>query len=219
MKNKINPSIVIITVFSITILISIVHNLYLNIYSILLGFLFTLFNKVSIKKILLIFIFILPMSIGTGLSFYFYSSFNLFRNTLFFSTRLYSYVYLGSMITLVYSIEEILYSLMSSFKLSPTIAFGILAPFNLISFFKYKFKLIQYTNSMRNINSHLWNPKLYLKIIIISLKTSQNLSESMNSNGFTENYKRTIYNNTKINPIDIIFLLICCLIPFIILSI
>ncbi|WP_369404144.1 energy-coupling factor transporter transmembrane component T family protein [Secundilactobacillus oryzae] len=113
-------------------------------------------------------------------------------------TRIYAYVFVGSIVTLTTSLPQLVASLEQNAKLPSKFAYGFLGAFNLIPKITAEVSIIRAAGKMRNQPMHFWSPTLYFKAILASLNWSENLAEAMTSHGFVEDQPRTHYQVIKI---------------------
>ena len=207
-----NPSLklglVLIASFEIAFMQSIVANITIA----ALGLLYLLSKRVSLKKLLwLLLVPIIPV-IGTWLSFYAHGTGDVFHSAWLLSTRIYAYIYLGGILTLTVSVEDLLGSLEQNCHIPTKFVYGTLGAFNFVPRVNQTVKQMKIAALMRGEVLHVWSPEIFFKSILISLRWSDNLAQAMQSHGFSEYTKRSHYQTYSIpkwNWALAVILLIC----------
>ncbi|MCM0583358.1 energy-coupling factor transporter transmembrane protein EcfT [Weissella diestrammenae] len=187
----VNPTLLTLFVLWLSLEISFIKSISLNLILIGLALIYLLLTKVKYKTLLLMLFVSLPFAIGTWLSFWLFSTTQPIYLAAVYTTRLYAYLLLGAAITLTTNIQPLLLSLHQHVKLPNTFTFGLLAAFNLLPRVKQQLKTIQYAAELRGLSYHLWHPHLYFKAIVSALNWSTDLAEAMTSHGFSEGFNRS----------------------------
>lgn len=196
MHFRLNPTVLLATILILGLMITFTQSTFINLTLVVLALAYLALNRVAFKKVVLILLFVLPLAFGTWWSFILYGTGDTWHSAWLFATRIYAYVALGLTLTLTWPVKLLLFSLTQSAHLSPTFAYGLLAPFNLLHKLRQQIKLIFYAGQVRGVPYHFWQARLYLKIIVVALAWSNDLAEAMTSHGFSEGFART--NVTKI---------------------
>lgn len=194
--HRLNPAILLIIMLGIGLQITFARSFLTNVAIVIIGLSYLLYCKISIKLISIMILSAFPVALGSWWSFIAFGTSDVWHVGWIYASRVYAYLFLGSILTLTVPIKDILFSLEKHLKLSSTFVYGILAAFNLVSRIKTQYKIIRYSATMRGTEYHLWNPGLYLRIIIVALNWSGDLAEAMTSQGFTEGGARSsIYHD------------------------
>lgn len=156
-----------------------------------LGLLYLIALRVSWRKVSLILLIALPLAFGSWISFWFFGTVDRWYLAWMYGSRVYAYLLLGMIVTMTVSTQRWLVSLHLHFHLPNAFVFGLLGALNMADRVRHEFRRIQYSALMRGENLRLWNPLLYLRIVLVSLNWSNDLAEAMTSQGFTENAPRT----------------------------
>lgn len=149
------------------------------------------YRRVKLTTIALLLLVTLPLALGSWWSFLAFGRTDNWHNAWIYGSRIYAYLLLGASLTLTNSVEDILFNLHVHLKLPATFVYGLLAAFNLLTSIKNQFATIRYSAQIRGRNYHLWQPGLYLRIILVALKWSADLAQAMTAQGFSEGYPRT----------------------------
>lgn len=194
-RYQLNPTIAILIMFSLGFILTFASKIWLNILIILVCLSYIFYCHVTLKKISLALLIAFPFSFGSWLSFVVYS--HSYFDGWLYATRIYAYFGLGGIVTLCFSLKEILLSLQQHFKVPNTFVYGILSSIGLVQNVKLQIRKIQTAAKMHNQNLNWWNPMLYLKIIVSCLRWSEELATSMKIEGFSEDYPRTtVYHDS-----------------------
>ncbi|KRM57578.1 ABC transporter [Secundilactobacillus malefermentans DSM 5705 = KCTC 3548] len=148
--------------------------------------------KVAPRKIGLLFLVPILPAIAITISMYLWTDQSV-HFILVLVTRIFAYVFVGSVATLTTTLQELILSLEQNAKLPSKFAYGFLGAFNLIPKIINEVAIIRSAGRMRNQTMHFWSPSLYFKAILASLNWSENLAEAMTSHGFVEDVRRTHY--------------------------
>lgn len=190
-KKQLNATILTVIMLGIGLQIAFSRSVSLNVIVVLICLLYLLYCRTSFKKIFVMLLVAFPLALGSWWSFIMFGTGDTWHSAWIYGTRVYAYLLLGSILTMTVSVKELLISLSIHAKLSETFVYGLLASFNMLSRIRQQFKLIQYSAQMRGKNYRLWQPALYLRIIIVALHWSEDLAEAMSSQGFSEGFPRT----------------------------
>jgi len=195
---KLNPTIALLIMLGIGIQTAFVKSVTLNLIVAILAIVYLAFANVKWRYIGVMMLVSLPLSLATGLSFYFFSTHDMVHLALIYATRLYAYMFLGGAVTLTVTVKELLFSMQQHLRLSSTFTYGILAAFNLLPRVRRQVKTIRYAASLRGITYQLWSPQLYFKAVLSALQWSEDLALAMTSHGFTEGFKRSTTYQDKL---------------------
>ena len=195
---KLNPAVVLIIMLGIGVQTAFVKSVTLNIIVALIALIYLSLAHVKWRYIGMMMLVSLPLSLATGLSFYFFSTHDNSHLAWIYATRLYAYMYLGGALTLTVTVKELLFSLQQHLHLSSTFTYGLLAAFNLLPRVRRQVKTIRYAASLRGITYQLWSPQLYFKAVLSALQWSEDLALAMTSHGFSEGFKRTTTYHDKL---------------------
>lgn len=127
------------------------------------------------------------------------------------ASRLYTYCFLGTLVTVSTTPLELAQSLEQNVHLPAKFAYGTLAAINLIPRTIRAVITIRVAAEMRGITLHFWSPRLYFKAILSALGWSDDLAQAMESQGFVEGQPRTHANQINVSVRDWEILLVSLL--------
>ncbi|MFT8323915.1 energy-coupling factor transporter transmembrane component T family protein [Oenococcus sicerae] len=188
------PALKFILVFIIGLELAFVRSLWLNILTIFAALLYLFIKKISLKKYLWLAIIGIMPAVG---SWYMYFNLSSDHSEIFawiMATRVYAYIFLGSIIAYSQTTTELMRSLEQDLKLNPTFVYGILGALNFLPKMDQQIKIIKASGKMRGVRLTIFSPQLYMKAIYNSIVWSNNLSQAMYAHGFLEGAARTQYN-------------------------
>lgn len=186
-----NPATLTLLMLGIGLPLTFARSVWLNAAVSVIGLLYLVAMRVSWRKIGLVLLFALPLAFGSWISFWFFGTTDRWHLAWMYSSRVYAYLLLGMILTMTVATQRWLISLHLHFHLPNAFVFGLLGALNMANRVRREFRRIQYSALVRGENLRLWNPLLYLRIILVSLNWSNDLAEAMTSQGFTENAPRT----------------------------
>lgn len=187
-----NPGLKLFLILIISLEISLIPNLTANLIIINICLIYLLFNHISLKKILLLFIIPLFAAAVVFITIYYFTpDHNLYHATILF-TRIYAYVFLGAVFTETTSILSLARSLEQNFKLPSKFAYGTLAAFNVIPKIHTEANRIRLIGDMRHYHLSFYSPTLYFKAILAAISWSNSLAEGMISHGYQEDKPRSV---------------------------
>ena len=186
-----NPTTLVLIIVSIGLCTSFIRSVALNVAVIIGSLMYLLFLRVPFKKTIIILLVALPLALGSWLSFYFFGTGDRWHVAWIYGSRVYAYLTLALTLTLTTSAKMILLSLHQHLKLPNTFVYGVLAALNMFHRLKSAFRQVRYSAMLRGQAYHLWQPRFYLRLIIIALNWSGDLAMAMTSQGFTEDADRT----------------------------
>lgn len=190
-KSELCPTTLTLIIVSIGLATSFIRSVILNVAVIILSLLYLGWARASLKKTIVILLVAFPLALGSWLSFYFFGTGNRWHVAWIYGSRVYAYLTLALTLTLTTSTKVWLVSLHQHLKLSNTFVYGVLASLNMFSRLKSAFQQVRYSAMLRGQAYHLWQPRFYLRLIIIALNWSGDLAMAMTSQGFTEGEERT----------------------------
>lgn len=189
-----NPSLKLALVLIFSFEIAFMQSIYANIIIAVIGFIYLLTKKISLKKLLwLLIVPIIPV-FGTWFSFYMHGSGDSMHSAWLLSTRIYAYIFLGGILSLTVDVDDLLGSLEQNCRIPSKFVYGTLGAFNFAPRVVKTVKQMKTAAMMRGEVLHVWSPELFFKSILISLRWSDNLSQAMQSHGFNEYTKRSHYD-------------------------
>ncbi|KRM88731.1 hypothetical protein [Liquorilactobacillus vini] len=191
-KRGLNASVMTVIMLGIGLPLSFSLSVTLNLVICSLALIYLIYCRVSLKTTLLVLLAALPLAFGSWWSFLIFGTGDQWHSAWIYGSRVYAYLLLGMTVTMNCRVKDLLLSLHLHLKLPATFAYGLLAAFNLLARIRQQYHQIQASAMMRGQVYHLWQPGLYLRIIIIALNWSGDLAAAMTSQGFTEGAKRTI---------------------------
>jgi energy-coupling factor transport system permease protein len=186
-----NPSVMTVTMLGIGLPLSFSLSVKLNLLICLIAILYLAGCRVSLKTAIIVLLAAFPLALGSWWSFLVFGTGDRWHTAWIYGTRVYAYLLLGMTVTMTTSVKELLLSLEEHLHLSTTFVYGLLAAFNLLSRIKQAYRQIQYSALIRGQVYHLWQPGIYLRIILTALNWSGDLAEAMTSQGFSEGEQRT----------------------------
>lgn len=190
-NRRLNPTTLALIIISLGLATSFVRSVTLNTIVIVGSLLYLLWQKVPLKKTILILLIALPLALGSWLSFYFFGAGNRVHLAWIYGSRVYAYLTLALTLILTTSAKTLLISLHQHLKLPNTFVYGVLAALNMFSRLRGAFQQVRYSAMLRGQAYHLWQPRFYLRLILIALNWSGDLAMAMTSQGFTEGAART----------------------------
>lgn len=190
-SHGLNPTTLVLLIISIGLCTSFIRSVTLNVVVIICSLIYLVLLRASLKKTVLILLVAFPLALGSWLSFYFFGTGDRWHVAWIYGSRVYAYLTLALTLTLTTSAKTILLSLHQHLKLSNTFVYGVLASLNMFSRLKSAFQQVRYSAMLRGQAYHLWQPRFYLRLIIIALNWSGDLAMAMTSQGFTEGEERT----------------------------
>lgn len=190
-RNGLCPTTLTLMIVSIGLATSFVRSVILNTVVIACSLLYLGWARVSLKKTTMILLVALPLALGSWLSFYFFGAGDRWHAAWIYGSRVYAYLTLALTLTLTTPAKAWLVSLHQHLKLPNTFVYGILASLNMVSRLKSAFQQVRYSAMLRGRVYHLWQPRFYLRLIIIALNWSGDLAMAMTSQGFSEGEPRT----------------------------
>ncbi len=188
---RLNPTVLALMIITLGLATSFVHSVTLNAIVIAGSLLYLFWQQVPFKKTVLILLIALPLALGSWLSFYFFGAGNRVHLAWIYGSRVYAYLTLALTLTLTTSAKTLLLSLHQHLKLPNTFVYGVLAALNMFSRLRGAFQQVRYSAMLRGQAYHLWQPRFYLRLILIALNWSGDLAMAMTSQGFTEGAVRT----------------------------
>lgn len=186
-----NPTTLTLMIISLGLATSFVRSATLNAIVILASLAYLAGQRVALKKTVLILLIALPLALGSWLSFYFFGVGDRVHLAWIYGSRVYAYLTLALTLTLTTSTKRLLVSLHQHLKLPNTFVYGVLASLNMFSRLRGAFRQVRYSAMLRGQVYHLWQPRFFLRLIIIALNWSGDLAMAMTSQGFTEGAART----------------------------
>ncbi len=190
-RKGLNVSVLTVIMLSVGLMLAFSGSVNLNGIVCLFSAIYLVYCGVSWRKAFLILLFAFPLALGSWWSFIAFGTGDRWHQAFIYGTRVYAYLLLGMTVTMTTKVAPMLMSLHQHLHLSETFVYGLLASFNLIGRVRRQYQYIRYSALMRRKNYHLWQPGLYLRIILVSLNWSQDLAEAMTSQGFSEGEART----------------------------
>jgi energy-coupling factor transport system permease protein len=115
-------------------------------------------------------------------------------------TRVYAYVWLGSLFTLKLTTQRDLFlaTLEQNAHVPTTFVYAMIGVFNFLPLVRQQIQTIRTAAYMRGENWQVWHAQLYFKAVLSAIRWSQALAQGMVSHGFTENASRSIVNRIHI---------------------
>ncbi len=186
-----NPTTLALIIISLGLATSFVRSVTLNGLVVVASLAYLAWQKASFKKTGLILLIALPLALGSWLSFYFFGAGDRSHLAWIYGSRVYAYLTLALTLTLTTSAKTLLLSLHQHLKLPNTFVYGVLAALNMFSRLRGAFQQVRYSAMLRGQAYHLWQPRFYLRLVLIALNWSGDLAMAMTSQGFTEGAMRT----------------------------
>lgn len=190
-RQRLNPTTLTFIIISIGLATSFTRSVILNVAVIGGSLAYLLWQRVAVPKTLLVLLIALPLALGSWLSFAFFGAGDRWHAAWVYGTRVYAYLTLAMTLTMTTSARDLLFSLHRHWKLPNTFVYGLLAALNMFSRLKGAFRQIRYSAMLRGQVYRLWQPRFYLRLIIVALNWSGDLAMAMTSQGFTEGAERT----------------------------
>ncbi|QNQ81681.1 energy-coupling factor transporter transmembrane component T family protein [Lactobacillus sp. PV012] len=186
-----NPSLKFFLFLIISLEISFIPNLVINLTFLVGSLLYLFISKYSLKKLALIIVFAFPAAFAIFSSLYWFSDEpNLIAAWTLF-TRMYVLILLGVILINTTPPLTLARSLEQNFHLPTKLVYGWLAAFNFIPQMQVELKKIKVAALMRGQNLSWWSPSLYFKAILPALAHSEELSEGMLAHSFGRYSKRS----------------------------
>lgn len=188
-----NPSVKLGVVLFISFEIAFVQTITTNVVIAVVAALYLIAKRISVKRFAwLLIVPIIPV-LGTWLSFYFHGTGDAMHSAWLLSTRVFAYIWLGGVLTFTCTPDELLGSLEQNCHLPAKFVYGMLGAFNFAPQVTQAVKQIKTAALMRGEVLHVWSPQIFFKAVLLSLRWSDNLAQSMQSHGFNETTQRTHY--------------------------
>ncbi|WP_295745611.1 energy-coupling factor transporter transmembrane component T [uncultured Limosilactobacillus sp.] len=186
-----NPTTLVLLIISIGLCTSFIRSVTMNVAVIICSLAYLVLQRASFRKTALILLIALPLAMGSWLSFYFFGTGDRWHVAWIYGSRVFAYLTLALTLTLTASAKMILFSLHEHLRLSNTFVYGVLAALNMFHRLRSAFQQVRYSAMLRGRAYHFWQPRFYLRLIIIALNWSGDLAMAMTSQGFTEGADRT----------------------------
>lgn len=215
---KLNPGYKGLTIFLISLILSFEYNYYINFSVFLLCVVLMIINKISIKKIVLVFLPALFIAGGVFFTGMFYSSSgtatdvtNLTKivvvigdveNGLQLAARIMAYAGLGLLFVLTTDPRLFILSLMQQFRLPPNFAYGILAAYSFIPIVKQEYSNMKYAYRARGVKRNIF----MLPMLVTAVRSSESIAMAMESKGFNAKGRRSEYVKLTVSRWDYIVL-------------
>lgn len=205
-----NPLIKFITVMVITLELTFIKSVTVNLVVIGVSALLYLFLHLHWKQWLWLILLPLLPGLGSWFSLMYFGTGNHVHMAWVMLTRVFAYLWLGGLFTLKLTEERevFLATLEQKAKLSSTFVYALVGVLNFMPAVNQQIKTIRIASQMRGQTLHIWQAQLYFKAILSAIRWSQNLAEGMVSHGFTEGAPRTYLNVVTINKRDWVLLAI-----------
>lgn len=186
-----NPSLKFFLFLIISLEISFIPNLTLNLIFLLGSLTYLLISRYSLKKLLLIIIFTFPAAFAIFSSLYWFNEQPNLTAALTLFTRMYVLIFLGVILIKTTKPLTLARSLEQNFHFPAKFVYGWLAAFNFIPQMQAELKKIKVAALMRGRKLSWWSPSLYFKAILPALAHSEELSEGMLAHGFGRYQQRS----------------------------
>lgn len=202
---KLNPGYKGLTIFLVSLILSFEYNYYINFLVFLICIVFMLINKISVKKIILVFLPALFIAMGVFFTGMFYSNSGTatevadltktvvvigdVKNGLQLAARLMAYAGLGLLFVLTTDPRLFIISLMQQFKLPRNFAYGILAAYSFIPVVREEYNNMKYAYRARGVKRNIF----MLPMLVTAVRSSESIAMAMESKGFNAKSKRTEY--------------------------
>lgn len=186
-----NPSLKFLMVLIISLEISFTEKLAVNIIIIALALLVLLLNHMKVKTLWRLILIPLLPAFTLVVTIRWFSPGHSWFYAMVLLTRLYSYCFLGALMTVDTSPLQLARSLEQNVHLPAKFAYGTLAAINMVPRTIQAVKTIRVAGRMRGITLSFWSPRLYFKAILNAMNWADNLAQAMESQGFRENQPRT----------------------------
>ena len=183
-----NPAAIFVLMLGIGIPLTFIKSVILNVVVSSVCLAYLLFCKVKPKTLLTMLLVALPLAFGSYVSQRFYASHD----------QVHMDWTLGATLTLPNSVEKILFNLADHLHFSETFVYGMLSSFNMIHTIKVQWQRIKYSALVRGERYRLFQPALYLRIIVVALNLSGDLAQAMTSQGFSEGFSRSRYEKDEL---------------------
>ncbi|MDE7049387.1 MAG: energy-coupling factor transporter transmembrane protein EcfT [Lactobacillus sp.] len=187
-----NPGLKLFLILIISLEISLIPNLTANIIIIGICLIYLLIKKINLKKLLLLFLVPLFAAAVVFITIYYFTPQHSLYHACILPTRIYAYVFLGSIFTETTSFLSLARSLEQNFKLPSKFAYGTLAAFNVIPKIQAEVNRIRLVGDMRHYHLSFYSPILYFKAILAAISWSNSLAEGMISHGYREDKARSV---------------------------
>lgn len=136
-----------------------------------------------------------------------------FQVAISLALRVLGFALLSLMFILTTNKTEFLLSLMQQMKLSPKIAYGVLAGYRFLPMMMTEWKAIRMAHRIRGvrrgkgISGRVQEMKRYvIPLLASAIRKAERTAIAMESKGFTGSKERTFYRNMKVTPKDWAFL-------------
>ena len=118
------------------------------------------------------------------------------------STRLLAYAGLGILFALTTNGEYFIYSLMHQCKMSPKLAYGILAAFHLMPGMAREYKTVQTAFAVRGVRAGFLSRNVIFTMLVNCVRWSESVAMAMESKGFSGTRQRTCYEIPRVRWYD-----------------
>lgn len=186
-----NPSLKFLMVLIISLEISFTKKIAVNIIIIALALLVLLLNHIKLKTLWRLILIPLLPAFTLVVTIRWFSPSHSWFFAMVLLTRLYSYCFLGALMTVQTSPLQLARSLEQNAHLPAKFAYGTLAAINMVPRTIQAVKTIRVAGRMRGVALSFWSPRLYFKAILNTMSWADNLAQAMESQGFRENQPRT----------------------------
>lgn len=129
------------------------------------------------------------------------------------AARMLSFAALSLMFVFTTDSPRLMLSLMQQFKLSPKLAYSIMAGYRFLPLFREELQILQNAHRVRGINrSGGFRGKLkqirryVIPLLASAIRKAERTAVAMESKGFTGSRDRTFYQKVKVQPRDWMFL-------------
>ncbi|GAF41652.1 ABC transporter [Agrilactobacillus composti DSM 18527 = JCM 14202] len=173
--------------------IAFTQSIWANVYLVALCLVYLIPTLTPKRIAWLLFMPVIPI-LGTWMSFYFHGTGDVWHTSWLLSTRIYAYIFLGAIVTFTMPINNLLGSLEQNCHIPSKFVYGTLGAFNFIPRVTQTVKQIQSAALMRGEVLHAWSPQIFFKAVLISLRWSDDLAQSMQSHGFWEQQHRSHFD-------------------------
>ncbi len=219
----INPSCKLIGLILLSFAVAFLHHPVLNLVLFAASFLLILAARPKPSALLLPLIPILILSVGMFFTGYRFTTADPLTvvntaklhigdsriwNGLIFSSRVLVYAGLGLLFALTTDRIRMIRSFHQQLRVPQVFAYGILAAWGLFPQMMLEYRRTRLAFRARGIAVRPWSPALLITLLVKSTRWSEELSIAMESKGFSEKGRRSIFEPERVRKRDILFLLV-----------
>lgn len=186
-----NPSLKCLLILIISLEISFVGKLSINLGLIFFAIIYLLIHKTNLRTLILLLLIPLIAAFTVFATLYWFTSHPDRLAAWILASRIYVYVLLVACVSKTTTANELARSLEQNLHFSSKFCYGVLAALNILPKIKSTVLQIRTSAMMRGIYLSFWSPVLYFKAILFALSSAENLAQGMQSHGYKENSPRS----------------------------